>query len=211
MADNFDVTAGAGTTIRAVEKSSKKTQVVALDLGGSGAESLLTTSLPVTPAATESHLGAMGGHTACGDVVISMTTHANYVAGDFIGVDATPLSFAGCARVNAGTGMVVGDILIDYALQSIAGELWLFDATVTPPSDSAAWTISDADSVKCIGVIPFNTYYASALNSVCPVGNLTIPFKCGAGATTLFGCFVTRGAPTYASGDLTVRLRVIQD
>jgi hypothetical protein len=42
MADDFSVTAGSGTPIRAVEKSGKKAQVVVLDLGGAGAESLLT-------------------------------------------------------------------------------------------------------------------------------------------------------------------------
>jgi hypothetical protein len=47
MADNFDVTAGTGTTIRAVEKNSKKAQTVTLDIGGAGAESLLTTSMPI--------------------------------------------------------------------------------------------------------------------------------------------------------------------
>jgi hypothetical protein len=52
---------------------------------------------------------------------------------------------------------------------------------------------------------------ASALNSVCPVPNLSIPFKIGSAATALFGCLVTRGAPAYASGDVSVRLYIDQD
>jgi hypothetical protein len=48
MPDNFQVTAGAGTIIRALDKSSQKTQVVSLDLGGTGTENLLTGALPVT-------------------------------------------------------------------------------------------------------------------------------------------------------------------
>jgi hypothetical protein len=42
MADNFNVTPGTGVTIRSIEKNSKKSQVVVLDVGGAGAESLLT-------------------------------------------------------------------------------------------------------------------------------------------------------------------------
>jgi hypothetical protein len=116
------------------------------------------------------------------------------------------------ARVNAGTGIIVSAELIDFAVQSVAGELWLFDTTFSPPADSAAWDITDAVSLTLIGVIPFSTYYASASNSV-SMGNVGqgIPFKCGAGVTTIFGAFVTRGAPAYASGDISFRLGVVQD
>ena len=50
MADNIAVTAGAGTTVRSVDKAGIQHQVVVLDLGGAGAESLLTTSLPTKDA-----------------------------------------------------------------------------------------------------------------------------------------------------------------
>jgi hypothetical protein len=161
--------------------------------------------------AGETHIGSVGGHSAISTVAIAMTTHATYAANDFVGTDGTPLTFAGCARVNAGSGVIVGATLIDYALQSVAGELWLFDTTFTPPADSAAWTLSDAHAALCIGVIPFSTYYASALNSVSVVNNLGMTFVCGAASKSLFGAFVTRGAPAYASGDLTIRLRILQD
>lgn len=42
MADNFSVTPGSGVDIRAVEKSLKKTQAIVVDVGGAGAEKLLT-------------------------------------------------------------------------------------------------------------------------------------------------------------------------
>ncbi len=161
--------------------------------------------------AGENNLGAVGGHTACIDVVPTLTVHATYATGDYVGTSATPMTFTNAARVNAGTGIIVGAVLIDYAIQSIAGELWLFDTAITPPNDSAAWSISDADAARCLGVIPFNTYYASALNSVCPIGGLTIAFQTLPASKNIYGCFVTRGAPAYASGDLTFRLRVLQD
>lgn len=162
-------------------------------------------------AAGENHLGAVGGNTVEVDSTPTLTVHASYASGDYVGTSATCITFANCARVNAGTGVIIGATLIDYAAQSVAAELWLFDASVTPPNDSAAWTISDADALKCIGVIPFSSYYASALNSVCngTIPNGAIPYK--STGTALYGCIVTRGAPTYASGDVSIRLYVAQD
>jgi hypothetical protein len=160
---------------------------------------------------SEIHLGAVGGHTACVDVTPVLTVAATYVANDYVGTSGAAMVFAGCARIDAGTGIVIGAVLVDYALQSLPGELWLFDTGPTPPNDSAAWTITDAMAKRCIGVIPFNTYYASAVNSISPVGNLCIAFQCLSTSRALYGCFVTRGAPAYASGDLTFRLRVMQD
>lgn len=144
---------------------------------------------------------------------IAMTVAATYVTGDFVGTSAAPISFASCSAVAGSGGYIMGATLIDYAKQSVAGELWLFDRTVTPPTDSAAWTLSDADMAKLVCVIPFSTYYASALNSVSMGKPDLAParFVCGAAVQTLFGCFVTRGSPVYASGDLVVRLSLVQD
>ena len=139
-----------------------------------------------------------------------LTVHANYASGDFVGTSATALEFTNAVRTAGGSGTIIGATLIDYALQSVAAELWLFSSTVTPPADSAAWTFTDA--TNCIGVIPFSTYYASAVNSVSTgtIPNGNIPFVLPATATSLYGALVTRGAPTYASGDLTIRLLICE-
>ena len=220
MADNVTLP-GTGVVIAADDVSSVWYQQMKLVSGTLGETAVIpgdatygldvdVTRLPALVAG-ETHIGAVGGNATVVTVTPTLTVHATYVAGDYVGESATPMTFAACARVNSGTGKITEAVLIDYALQSVAAELWLFDQTVTPPADSAAWTISDADSLKCIGVIPFATYYANALNSVAPVGNLSIPFKIGSAATALFGCLVTRGAPAYASGDLSVRLFIDQD
>lgn len=159
----------------------------------------------------EEHVGAIGGNTISVDVVPALTVAATYAANDYVGTSGVAMTFAGCARVNAGTGIIQSAVLVDYALQSIAAELWLFDTAPTPPADSAAWSISDAHAARCIGIVQFSTYFASALNSVSQAHNLGIAFKSAAGATALYGCLVTRGAPAYATGDLTVRLMILQD
>lgn len=63
MADNVTIPAtGSGTAtpdVRTVDKGGKQAQVVILDLGGAGAESLLTGSLPVTGPLTDAQLRAV--------------------------------------------------------------------------------------------------------------------------------------------------------
>ena len=167
--------------------------------------------LSFAPTASEVHLGQVGGEGITVTVNPVLTVAGAYIAGDFVGTSATALIFANAARVAGGSGVIKSAMLIDAALQSIACELWLFDTNVAPPADNAAWTISDAHAATCIGVIPFSTYYASALNSVSNgiVPNGGIGFS--AVATTIWGALVTRGAPTYATLNLTVRLNIMQD
>lgn len=163
-----------------------------------------------------SNLGVVPhGLTVQVDATPTLTIASGYVTGDYVGTSTAAITFSGCASANGGTGLVVGALLVDGAKQSIAGELWLFDTAPTPPNDSAAWAISDSEATKCVGIIPFgdtaHPYYASANNSICPVGGLSIIFKTLSNSQNLYGCLVTRGSPVYANGDLTVRLRVWQD
>ena len=59
MADNTALSSGSGgDSIRGIDKTGVKTQVVVLDLGGSGAESLLTGTLPVSTASLPLPAGA---------------------------------------------------------------------------------------------------------------------------------------------------------
>jgi hypothetical protein len=134
---------------------------------------------------------------------------AAYHANDFVGavIDFTPM-----ARAVARGGYITGATLTDYAVQSIACELWLFHTTPAGvPADNAAWTFTDATS--CIGVIPFTTYYASALNSVSngSIPNGALPFVCDAADQSIFGALVTRGTPTYGANGVIITLTVTQD
>ena len=169
-------------------------------------------SMSSSVAPSENVIGKVGGNANLITFTPVLTVAATYVSGDFVGTSAAPMTFSSCARVAGGTGLVTSCMLIDYGLQSVAGELWLFDGSVTAPADSAPWSLSDSDMLKCIGIIPFSTYYASALNSVSfGIPSLAIGFKCGSALRELYGCFVTRGAPTYSSGNLSFRLNVLQD
>jgi hypothetical protein len=236
MADNVAVTPGAGTTIATDDVGGIHYQRVKLDMGGDGSTVPLITALDAAAGATDPVLvagvirddalaaltPADGDYTALRvdslgtlwtrqppSVVVSASPTLDtviYAAGDSL--HTAVITFASAVRVSGGTGRVRKVIVIDKDLQSAAGELWLFSATVTPAAANAAHSISDADAALCIGVIPFGTYYASALNSV-SVASPDLPINCA--ATTLFGILVTRGTPTYTAAGLTVALQIAQD
>ena len=154
------------------------------------------------------------GLTYSGRIVVTptLTVHAGYAANDYVGTSGVAMTFAGAARVPGGTGYIQSAVLVDALLASVAGELWMFDTIPTPPADSAAWTITDAFALGLVGIIPFSTYYASAVNSVSVYTGMPIGFKCLAGSIDLYGCFVTRGAPAYAAtGDISFKIVTIQD
>jgi hypothetical protein len=138
-----------------------------------------------------------------------LTVAGAYIAGDYVGTSAAAIEFEDAVRASGGSATIKSVVVIDKALQSIAGELWLFDAAVTPPADNAPWSITDLDAAHLIGIIPISTYYASALNSVAQEHSTLIQFT--ASGTSIFGCFVTRGTPTYASLDLIFKLGIWQD
>jgi len=160
--------------------------------------------------ASELHIGEVGGKLATVQVTPALPTAGAYIAGDYVGANGVAAVFTDAVRLSGGTGLIVSAELIDFALQSKTCELWLFDTAVTPPADNAAWTLSDAHAATLIGIINFDTYYASAANSVSMASNLGIGFK-AVGSANIYGCIVTRGAPTYATGDVTIRLNILQD
>src|SRR3989338_5601821 len=161
--------------------------------------------------AGENHLGAIGGNTTIITATPTLSVAGAYSAGDFVGTTSTAITLTNSARVNAGSGIIQSAVLVDGDVQSVSMELWVFDTTFTPPTDNAAWSISDAVAATLVGVVPFTTYYTSALNSVSQADNLGIGFVCGASSRNLFAALVTRGTPTFTSGNLSIRLVINQD
>ena len=138
-----------------------------------------------------------------------LTVAGAYIAGDYVGTSATAMTFTNVVRDVGESGVIESIVLIDQAAQSVSLELWLFDTAPTPPADNAAWTIADADALTCIAVVPFQVYYASALNSVSNPKGLGLTFNTTGATRNIYGCLVTRGTPTYASLDLMVRLQIL--
>jgi hypothetical protein len=163
-----------------------------------------------TIAAGETHIGEVGGHCITADANPVLSVAGAYVAGDFVGTSSTGITFSNVVRVAGGSGVIESAVLVDKALQSASVELWLFDTAVAGlPLDNAPFTITDASALTLIGVIPFQVYYASALNSVSSVKGLGMTFN--ATASDIYGALVTRGTPTLASLDYLIRLQILAD
>jgi hypothetical protein len=176
-------------------------------------------------AAGEAHVGEVGGRTvvAAGAVTRPADT-AQYAPGDVIENSTsapTVITFANCARLNAGSGVIIGAQVTDGANQTIKAtlELWLFDTTVTPDNDNAVFTPTGAELLTLIGIIQFPAFFIGDATAGAG-GNCVSPallanpltFKCAAAAAALYGVLVVRNAYVpVASEAFSVRLRILQD
>jgi hypothetical protein len=182
----------------------------------------ITNALP----AGEAHVGEVGGKTVTvtGTVTRPALDTNQYTAGDVVcGSTSAPavITFAGCARANSGTGVIVGAHCVDSANQTTKPqlELWLFDTTVTPDNDNAVFTPTDAELLTLVGIIQFGTWYvgdatAAAGGNIVSLATLVnhIAFDCGAAVTALYGVLVARNAYTPVADEVfSVRLRILQD
>lgn len=132
-----------------------------------------------------------------------------YVTGDYIGTSTTPQAFEGVVR-NAGDAAFIRSLQITdkSTASAVALELWLFSATFAAPTDNAAWAITDAEALTCLGVIPIATakWYASSSNKV--FSDDTIRLTVQPSATSLFYAIVARGSYTFTAGDLQLSLGI---
>jgi hypothetical protein len=152
-----------------------------------------------------------GGFTAAIQVAPTVQA-AVYAAGAAIG---GLLTFAGAARVAAGSGLAQA-ATVTFASGIIPSlDLVLFNATPGGGTitDRVAVAIATADLAKVAGVIHLtdNALLGAAAPSVVQGETAALPFKLPAG-TSLFGVLVTRTAVSLGSTtDATVTLNVLQD
>ena len=140
---------------------------------------------------------------AVGDVVASSTSAA------------APLQISGCARVNAGSGYIVGvELIADQKSITPAFRVHVFNAAPTQSNDNAAHRLLYADASKRVAEIVLSAMStpSDTTNSTCSRifdGNARIPFVCAAGTTTLWFVFETLTAFTPANGGkFTLRLLI---
>jgi len=149
----------------------------------------------------------------CCRSIKSISQTPTITAGLYSGGDALGglLTFAQMTNAQ-GTGIVTSFIVIDEGAQSAALDLVLFDQTFTATADNSAFTVSDADAVNIIGVVPVvaGDYVDMMASDTATVKNIGLAFK-ARNTGTIFGQLVTRGTPTYAAtDDITVKLVVEQ-
>lgn len=110
-----------------------------------------------------------------------------YTAGDnWSSSTSAPATIDFANVVNAaGNSMLITDlVVVDLANQTVLlqGELWLFNAAPTQVNDNSAFTLSNADIEKAIGIIPFtmgdtgSSAAGASGNTINHVQNLSIGY-----------------------------------
>ena len=140
---------------------------------------------------------------------------AQYAAGDAL-ANSTSAPTAGGGTITGVTSVAGGSaILTDLMIVSsnapatpMQGEVWLFDTAPTAMNDNAAWSLSDAEALTLVDVIPF---------ALTTIGNNSLAaIQRGTGITTVGSAnlrFLIRvvNAYTPASGEvITIRAKFQQ-
>ena len=129
-----------------------------------------------------------------------------YTAGDQVG---TIFTFANAARITSGGGIITGVRLIDAGDVLGAVDVVFFDSTATLAADNAAFSLSDADALKVVGLVQLAGSYDLGPNRLCQAFNLAVPFALS-GGTSLFAALITRTAnPIFSAvGDIQLAITV---
>ena len=134
-----------------------------------------------------------------------------YADGD--SMDTTVLSFTTAAAVSAGSGHILRMTVVDESDQGIDVKVHFMSGAVTPATENAVHSLSDADANKYIGTLSTSsgTWQDHANNQTCTVTPAPpMPYKLDSG-TTLYGVLVSQGAGTYAADGLVIKLQVLKD
>lgn len=179
-----DGPATGGQKVRAIEKGTTKTQVVALDLGGAGAEYLASGRLPTVARALEV-AGTLSGGTPTLEL-------------DVAGMASCAIDLRG-----TWTGTVSFQATID-------GLTW-FSANVASGSSALNFTIIASTTVSGAWVMPCAGYKAVRVNFTTPTsGTPTAVLRASQSSHVVFNIpatGATLGAGTAAIGDVGVQYR----
>jgi hypothetical protein len=182
----------------------------------------MTNPQPVTPQATESHLGEVGGNQIRVDVAQTVTASA-YSAGNAVG---GLMTIAGAARVSgslgaSGTGGILQQVVMNSkSVQTAQMDVFIFNSNPTSSTctDKTAFVLATADFDKVVGVAsipgaPANNsgWFSGGTGSVGQANNLAMAFDLSS-ATSLYACAVTRGTPTFAAtSDISLKYQILRD
>jgi hypothetical protein len=146
-----------------------------------------------------------------------------YTSGDVVN-DSTSapsvMTFSGFSSTAGKQTLIQQLIVCSSANQStkLDAELWLFDTTVTPDNDNAAFTPTDAENRTLVAkiAIPASAWAAGTAtagaggNAVCVLDNLGIPVNTLVSDNAIYGVLVARNAYTPVAQEVfDFRLKLI--
>lgn len=124
-------------------------------------------------------------------------------------------TFTNAARLSGGSGIITDAVITSSAdpATTLQGEIWIFDQAGTNINDNAAFTMSDADVLNLVGVIPFtlaSTVAGSGTNSFSHINGLNIGFTCVGTANLRFLVKVKNTYTPTSAEVLNVKLKIAQ-
>lgn len=130
-----------------------------------------------------------------------------YAVGDAISDSTTAPTAGGFTVSNAGRQSGGSCIITDVCVASsndpatrLAGEIFIFDTSVTNINDNAVFAVSDTEIKTCVGVIPFSLFDAGN-NGFAHVSGLNILATCSGSANLRF-LLRARNAYTPANAEV---------
>lgn len=131
---------------------------------------------------------------------VSFTATGAYATGDHLG---STFTLTNVCPESGGYANLSKVVIVDVDKQSAATDILFFDASPTVTSvQNGAFDVSDSEMRdKFIGAVSVAAadYATLNANSAATKSTMSIPIKCAAGTTSIYGHLVTRGSPTYAS------------
>lgn len=130
------------------------------------------------------------------------TASTSYSIGDTLGNGWT---IPNAAKASGGTGRVLGVTLLDYADVTTSIYLWFFQGSVTFGTDNAAPGLSDADSLKFLGMVQVTMNDLGGVRAG-SIDSMSIPYALD--GTDLYVYATTGTAHTFFGAVTDLRLRV---
>lgn len=117
-------------------------------------------------------------------------------------------TLANAGRSSGASGTITDAVFSTSAGTALQGELWIFDQAVTAVNDNAAFSVSAADILNLVGVIPFNCTDTANGRAASYVTGIGIGYT-AVGSTNLRCIVKVMNAPTPGNAEvLSIRLHV---
>ena len=199
MADNLGITTGTSANVATDDVGGVHYQKIKLDVGGDGA------TLPVSATANAVPVKAFD------DVItISASVSTSALADGDVAFDTQEV--AGFSTAADVTSILQSVVVTDVDDQGTGIDLIFFNANTSLGTENAAPDITDSEALTIIGRVQVGSgsFYDLGLNKVACVYGIGLPMKAGTGGS-IWMAGIARGAPTYASGSLQIKLGILRN
>lgn len=162
-----------------------------------------------TVGADEEHLGVVTAPSDVYEVTLTVPTDAQ----DANDVIAATQRMKDCVRVPGGTGVLHSMIVLDTSDQAAAIDVYILRSDVALGTEDAAVSITDADAEEILTVVPVAAAdYKDLINSqMAQLSGLSRIIKAARGSRDLYIAATTSGTPTYATGEIKIKLGFLWD